>query len=76
MKDNDIFLFPRPLPTGKFPPNECVRIIGEYSGATLRDWMAGQALAAIAHANGLEDLAMRAYALADAMIAERAKGSS
>lgn len=41
------------------------------TGMTLRDYFAGQALAAIAHANGLEDLAMRAYALADAMLTAR-----
>ncbi len=43
-------------------------------GATLRDWFAGQALAAIAdHDSNPESLAIRAHAIAAAMIAERPK---
>ena len=54
------------------------------SGMTLRDYFAGQALAVVqkAHtdATGMpadwEACALGAYALADAMLAERAKGGS
>lgn len=44
------------------------------AGMTLRDWFAGQALESIAdHSTLPSSLAIRAYALADAMIAERSK---
>lgn len=44
------------------------------SGMTLRDWFAGQVVTACWHGVGNEDrTAAAAYALADAMLAERAK---
>ena len=46
-------------------------------GMTLRDWFAGQAMAGIVHAHGYpqpNEYASQAYAWADAMLAERAKG--
>lgn len=48
------------------------------SGMTLRDWFAGQALAWAGHHNWMSadpnDLAKRAYQMADAMIAAREGG--
>jgi hypothetical protein len=54
---------------------------GSVMGMTLRDWFAGQALAALSGLNNSgtsflwdsDQLAKRAYARADAMLAERAK---
>lgn len=49
----------------------------EFAGMTLRDWFAGQAVAAMESFGTLyepEAIAQSAYALADAMLAERAKG--
>ena len=43
-------------------------------GMTLRDWFAGQALATI-HSGPMDAVAGLAYAMADAMLAERAKGT-
>lgn len=47
-----------------------------HDGMSLRDWFAGQALAnprthAMANSNTTEDIAMWAYGVADAMLAER-----
>lgn len=48
-----------------------------YPGMTLRDWFAGQALACVYKRflpdsdASLDDLALQAYAIADAMLAER-----
>ncbi|WP_176929369.1 hypothetical protein [Novosphingobium aromaticivorans] len=48
-------------------------------GMTLRDWFAGQALACVYSRfrpdsdPGLDDLALQAYAIADAMLAERSE---
>ena len=59
-----------------FPRDE--RYLG-HNGMTLRDWFAGQALTIVycRFVNGSDptpdDLALQAYAIADAMIAERAK---
>ena len=57
-----------------------------YSGMTLRDWFAGQALAGIrvacqgpeghVHHASSQDAAQLAHQDADAMLAERAKGQS
>lgn len=49
-----------------------------HSGMTLRDWFAGQAMAGMNAAdrrwdNGKFDMAIAAYAQADAMLAERSK---
>lgn len=50
---------------------------GNNGGMTLRDYFAGQALAGLARGVGLDlerhDLAQRAYNIADAMLAERAR---
>jgi hypothetical protein len=46
---------------------------------TLRDWFAGQALATLADCptpDLVENAAVMAYALADAMLAERTKGET
>jgi hypothetical protein len=32
------YVFPRPLPTGEFPPEECLQILKAYSGMTLHDY--------------------------------------
>ena len=42
-----------------------------HDGMSLRDWFAGQALACAKHHDNQTIMAMRAYDLADAMIAER-----
>jgi len=49
---------------------------GAQNGMTLRDWFAGQAISQSFLANRWadEDSAKYAYAIADAMLAERAKG--
>lgn len=48
--------------------------LGCGQGISLRDWFAGQALAAIADNDEIrEAIAFDAYALADAMMAERAR---
>lgn len=51
-------------------------VFGAAPGMTLRDWFAGMALQGICHGNGdvpFDGLAMAAYLVADAMLAERAK---
>ena len=59
-----------------FPSNAIAESSG---GMTLRDWFAGQAVNGMMSAEGedviyaLPQVAARAYALADAMLAERAK---
>ena len=53
----------------------------EFTGMTLRDWFAGQVLAGLMARTGPDDdflfrsgtAALRAYIIADAMIAEREK---
>ena len=74
--DNGGPAFPIPL-----NPGESYTEHGKADGMTLRDWFAGQALVAIGAADMRsempivpETMARNAYALADAMIAERAKG--
>ena len=49
----------------------------QWWGMSLRDWFAGMAIIAIgAHATTHEGVAERAYALADAMLAERERGKN
>lgn len=53
----------------------------QHVGMSLRDWFAGQALEGILaeffhHENEAQSAAIRAYAMADAMLAERAKGGA
>jgi len=59
------------------------KVVGDVKGMSLRDWFAGQALAGIAAGywsnSDMSDLAPselaeKAFALADAMLAERAEG--
>jgi uncharacterized protein YodC (DUF2158 family) len=49
-----------------------------HQGLSIRDWFAGQALAGLIvvhpQVNGLDALAVDAYRIADAMLAEREKG--
>ena len=48
---------------------------GAYPGISLRDWFAGKALVTLREKDYYHvDLAQKAYSIADAMIAERAKG--
>lgn len=68
MVDRNPFAFPVPAAEG----------YGPEFGMTLRDWFAGQALAMAAPAyvnlpESAEILARRCFAVADAMLAERAK---
>ncbi len=71
--------YPAYMPAGHESPSGGGSSWSAYlsSGMSLRDWLAGQALTAItmneagAH---LSTVAEFAYAVADAMIAERAKG--
>lgn len=61
---------------GKGAMNGEVRLLASgYSGLTVRDWFAGQALAGLVlvTGRGLADVAHDAYVLADAMLAERRK---
>ena len=59
-----------------FPVQDCAAF--QFSGMTLRDYFAGQALIALPHmgASGLDDdgIAKQAYALADALLIERERG--
>ncbi len=80
MKKNDGGpAFPRVLPTGEFTPDECLLIIQEHAGMSLRDWFAGQALVIITSypaarsTEALEnaDVARWAYQIADAMLKAR-----
>jgi hypothetical protein len=41
------YAYPRPLPDIQAPPDECLRIIREHGGMTLRQWYAGTALSGI-----------------------------
>lgn len=53
------------------------RVRESYSGMTLRDWFAGQALTGFCNTDmPFETMgaAKRCYAIADAMLAERGKG--
>jgi hypothetical protein len=43
----------------------------ESAGMSLRDWFAGQALIGMSGTNGMDDIAERAYLLADAMLKAR-----
>lgn len=59
------------------------RPVGNEPGMTLRDWLAGQAIAGTVvqpwGEQGLKwevELAERAYAIADAMLAARSKGGA
>ena len=66
-----------------FPQAIAVGLAGDvypgFPGMTLRDWFAGQAMAAIVQADGAQYFgsfsshAAAAYAQADAMLAERSK---
>lgn len=63
-----------------FPLADQYRCDGEplvqgQSGMSLRDWFAGQTLAAwpVTHRGQPEELAANCYRMADAMLAERAK---
>lgn len=65
-----------------FPQNEFCFAAPSRDGMSLRDWFAGQALASIARLTPAfspdtmeREQARRCYALADAMLAVRAKGS-
>lgn len=67
--------FPQPVTVG---PND--DLYPAYPGMTLRDWFAGQALTGLvafdrphAEGNKPEHFGRWAYAIADAMIAERSK---
>jgi hypothetical protein len=80
--------FPRPLPKGQFPPQDALRLLEQHAGMTLRDYLAARAMAGLlameanprfgateepynkAHA---PLIAEHAYAIADAMLAERDK---
>jgi hypothetical protein len=66
-----------------FPVPVAVSTAGDvypaFSGMSQRDWFAGQALAGLAAHTGStprELVAQTAYELADAMLAERAKGGA
>lgn len=59
-----------------FPQSEDSVYIADRSGMSLRDWFAGQALAGLAASPmdmPAEAYGLTAYAIADAMLAERAK---
>ncbi len=74
--------FPRELPTGEWSPDECMRIIEQHSGMTLRDYFAAKAIAGFIaghiHHYGHDqywphpDMAAEAYSVADAMLKARA----
>lgn len=72
-----------------FPTDSAGRVgafTWHYEGLSMRDWFAGQALAGYIAASAVEamfdtnasheEAACRSYQLADAMLAERQKGSS
>lgn len=67
------YAFPRRLPNIKVTPDEAVDIVERYAGMSLRDYFAGQALAAMTQRpdEPCSHLAGRAYLIADAMIAAR-----
>lgn len=74
------YVFPRPLPDVKVPPDEALDLIYQYSGLTLRDYFAGQALIGILGSRhgflvdvGTENAPGWAYQVADAMLAARGK---
>lgn len=70
--------FPRPASVdtsgGTLPDGDVV--VGEFTGMSLRDYFAGQALAGIVgdpgRSGSFQSLASDAYSFADAMLAERA----
>lgn len=76
------YAFPRQLPNVEVSPDEALEIIERYSGMTLRDYLAGQALAGmLARGDSLRwtdqgpydqsTFADSAYKLADAMLKRR-----
>lgn len=68
--------FPRTMGWNGLTDYEEHRCSDDQTGMTLRDWFAGQALAGILAATtvaGPGESASRAYGMADAMLAERAK---
>lgn len=79
MKAKNPYLFPRPLPTGAFSPNECLAILEAHSGTTLLDYFAGQALPALialhdqSETGALDATTFSAYEYADAMLKARKK---
>ena len=70
-RQNDIPAFPRPASVGF---GEMYR--HEQEGMTLRDWFAGQAVTNMNFRDDWGSIARRAYQLADAMLAERTRGTS
>ena len=68
--------FPRTLPDCPVPPDRALAMIAEYSGMSLRDWFAGQALAGLCESGVKADydgahIAAACWRLAGAMLAER-----
>lgn len=68
-------MFPRPLPDVEVSPDEAMRIIKRHKGASVRTWLAGQALVGLAPSTTFGDYGERitakaAVALADASIVE------
>lgn len=76
--------FPRPLPTGEWPPDQAAAMLQRYAGMSLRDFFAAHALvglslaACIAKGELLEPTAAAsaAYRFADDMLVERDKAVS
>lgn len=70
----EVMTFQRPGATGRAFPSGAID--DRYGGMSLRDWFAGQAIAGYCAAPDMIDpteerLAKAAYAIADAMLAER-----
>lgn len=55
-KDTGGAAFPRTLPTGEFPPDDCLRIVEQHAGMTLRDYAAIKFAAAWVSVLGAEDM--------------------
>jgi len=59
--------------------HECSKLLSEHGGMSLRDWFAGQALAGLLAGRGeyvWNAEPVDAYAIADAMLAERSRGDA
>lgn len=77
------YVYPRVLPNALFPPDECLKIIEDHAGITLRDHLAAMAMQGMLSNTDASDelmhlsgrlaptLAINAYEFADAMIAAR-----
>lgn len=80
MKDNGGYVYPRKLPNTAVPPHEVIKFLDRYSGKTLLDDFAGQAMQSLIEyfiekesLLSFKDMSEMAYNAAEAMVKEKRK---